>query len=252
MNKNVLKSKLIVAVMLVFGITAFISCEKEEEKALKSNDASSIPELTSKQIEYIGEMHNVYVQRAFDDYFVEKKTKSTNDNDVVLDIIDLISFFEQQPESEGISEDEINKIKEFYYNFRTDENSSLNYSEQLFEYLKSNIEAQYGVDYDDIINPKKTKSFHQNKTKNTLTGVAFSVNKNSEEFWRKFHNNKSLKAEGSATITADTGGAVWGLCLGGAVGSIIAGGVASIIANEVEKGEGGPVFDGHIHTPKDI
>lgn len=30
MNKNVLKSKLIVAVMLVFGITAFISCEKEE------------------------------------------------------------------------------------------------------------------------------------------------------------------------------------------------------------------------------
>jgi len=30
MNKNVLKSKLMIAVLVILGITAFMSCEKEE------------------------------------------------------------------------------------------------------------------------------------------------------------------------------------------------------------------------------
>jgi len=85
-----------------------------------------------------------------------------------------------------------------------------------------------------------------------LAGVAFSVNKNSEIFWNDFHHTKPLKASGSATIAADTGGALWGLFFG-PVGSIIAGGVASIVANEIEHADGNsPVFDGKIHTPKDI
>ena len=138
------------------------------------------------------------------------------------------------------------------YNFKTDETSSLTYSEQLLEYLISNVEAQYGVNYKDIINSTNTKSSLSNKVNNTLTGVAFSVNKNSENFWNGFHHTKSLKASGSATIAADTGGALWGLFFG-SVGSIIAGGVASIVANEIEQADGdSPVFDGKIHTSKDI
>lgn len=248
-----LRNLLIVAVIISFGVIAFISCEKES-KPIQIDEVSSITELTDYQIEYIGKMHNVYVKRAYDNYFAEIKTRSSNDNSLTISIIDLITYFGQQPESEGIKENDIDKIKEFYYNFKTNKSSNLSYSEQLLEYIKINVEEVYGVDYDEIINPVNTRTASESKTLNVLRGVAFSVNKNSEKFWRGFHGDKSIetRAKGGATIAADTAGALWGLLFTPAV-SIIVGGVASIVANEIENAEeSSVVFDGEIHTPKDI
>lgn len=250
------KYRLITVTVVITVITVFIfkSCEKDEKEPLITDVASVVTELSYEQIEYIGKMHNVYIERAYNEYLVKQKTKSTiEEDDVIMDIIDLISFFQQQPESLGINDDEINKIKKFYYDFKTDENSNLSNAEQLINYIKSNVEAQYGIDYDNIINAANTRSLIQNQTINNLTRVASSVNEYSGIFWKDYYGDNITRAAlGSGTIAADTGGALWGLFFG-PVGSIIVGGVASIVANEIENADGNsPVFDGKIHTPKDI
>ena len=48
-----LRNLLIVAVIISFGVIAFISCEKES-KPIQIDEVSSITELTDYQIEYIG------------------------------------------------------------------------------------------------------------------------------------------------------------------------------------------------------
>lgn len=122
------KYRLITVTVVITVITVFIfkSCEKDEKEPLITDVASVVTELSYEQIEYIGNMHNVYIERVYNEYLVKQKTKSTiEEDDVIMDIIDLISFFQQQPESLGINDDEINKIKKFYYDFKTDENSNL-------------------------------------------------------------------------------------------------------------------------------
>jgi len=58
MNKNVLKSKLMIAVLVILGITAFMSCEKEKSNSeIKiENKYSELALLVSNDLENIGQI----------------------------------------------------------------------------------------------------------------------------------------------------------------------------------------------------
>lgn len=105
MFKTSLKSKLMVAVMLIFGITAFMSCEKESAKEV-INDTSKRDAIN------VGIVHNKSLSVVFSDLQELKKTKSS------LSESDYINYTIQSSkdyllENEGISIDEVNEVYDF-------------------------------------------------------------------------------------------------------------------------------------------
>ncbi|MFA8299304.1 MAG: hypothetical protein ACEPOV_04020 [Hyphomicrobiales bacterium] len=247
------RKSIYLSLILMFICGIFMSCEKKETtvKETEVTGIAAIKNMSHKDITKIGKLHNEFVQRAYDKYISVIKSNLSKSDPITIDILDLIDFMVKQPESKGIKKSEIKAIKEFFYNFKTNKSSKASNVDQWVNYLKKNVEIKYGMPYERITRVSAEKEGSNDILAINLSAVAFSVGSNSEEYWRAFHNDNSLRKEGSGTIAADTAGALWGLFFGG-VGSIIVGGVASIVANESNNGGKTVVFDGKIHTPKDI
>jgi len=235
----------IVGLFIAFLFTISLiykSCEEGEEN--KNVESSfDLTTITYEDAKEIGKLHNVFVERAFDYYLGDSKSKGQIDN---LDLIELVDFFSQQPESEGISNQTIEQLKLFFCGFATDEESEIPYEEQFLNYVKDQIEVLYGVSYEDIISNSK-QGVYDSKRFTALNSIAVCVYSSSKSYWTDFYPGKT---PGTGIIAGDTAGAIWGAFFGG-VGSAIVGGIVSMVLNEVENGCGGPVFDGMIHTPKD-
>ncbi len=190
---------------------------------------------------YIGEMHNIFVSRAYNDHIPNVQ----NPDDVLLDIINLIDYFASFSESIGLNEIDLLLIKDFFASFETDSTCSISYLDQFNKYIVLSIEERDSLDYDNIVNGVLIGNVTME-----MMDVATEVTQKSKEFWSTFSNRSEDGS--SAVIAADTGGALWGLFFG-PVGSIISGGVASIIANEMESDDSNfTIKDDKIYTPKDF
>jgi len=203
------KSKLIVAVMLVVGVAAFMSCEKDDSVG----NSMTPQEINNAEI---CKMHNKVITSlkntvslksagnlSMDSYFenylpVIEKTLIENDNERYSNSLNL-------PEYKEVIK-KINKLKSSSTN-----SEFISYTSTFILDLK---EKGYVSDY-------------------FYSELLMLSEKSSDELWNET-NLKSAKAlkPGSSTIIADAIGALWGLPLGG-VGSIIYGAAFSLYENEV-------------------
>jgi len=186
--------------------------------------------------ERVGELHNLFVERAINEYIPKAKiitvaTRAGEEEVIVerLEYAGLIEYLASQPEVQGyVNVSDVKKIMDLYSNFKINNDSSLSYVGQLNEYLKSKIAEIYGVTYDEIMDHSSTRSASYTVERE----YAASVYKASSILWTNHHQYQTRLADNDV-IVADTAGALWG-CFFGPIGSIIAGGVASLVANNVD------------------
>jgi len=185
--------------------------------------------------ERVGELHNLFVERAINEYIPNAKivtvaTKAGGEEVIVerLEYAGLIEYLAMQPEIQKyVNPSDIKKITDLFCNLEINDDSPLSYVGQLNEYLNSKVKEIYGVTYDEIMNHNSTRS-----TSFALEReYAASVYKSSSIFWNSYNQYQTRSADNDVII-ADTIGALWG-CLFGGVGSILAGGMASLVANSV-------------------
>jgi len=162
--------------------------------------------------------------------------------------MDLIDFLVAQPESKGITNEEVEEIKDLFFLFKTDEKSELSYLDQFVEYLYSEIFKAYGATYQEIMIDNIMIDNNMIEVRN----VAISLSIHSEDFWTEHYSwDEENKERGSGVFAADIAGGLWGLLFGPA-GSIIAGGVSSMVADLQKNNSNSAIFDAKFHTPKYI
>ncbi|MDD2563757.1 MAG: hypothetical protein PHU27_06035 [Salinivirgaceae bacterium] len=234
--KNI-KFKLIAVLVLIFGITVFISCIKEDTNFSYENDAIEMIDVQKNTLdpEYIGKMHNEYLDRIYKDFMPNYQPQVGE----LLDINELLEFLFEQPESKSITEEEKNSIRVFFLSFNTKGDGSQTFN-QFSDYLENNVSEIYGASFENILSGNATRGITPE-----LINVHNSIKTHSELYWGSKNNAKVCIS------CLDAAGGVWGFFFGG-VGSFIGGAAASMIGELIVSCDGpAPVFDGVIHTPKD-
>ncbi|CDN30943.1 hypothetical protein BN938_0842 [Mucinivorans hirudinis] len=232
-----MKTLKLISFLLVLSATfVFTSCKKKEELPPRIETAAQIAEL-----------HNILLQKIYTEYLPEVRTKSKNQNDLI--IADVIDFIAAQPQLGDVDKTIILEIKNFFTNFDSRKVTGKTTAEALVEYILQNCDAT------KVATNSNIESLELADLSAFQRDVYNSVIAASTDFWTtsEFTNSKDItKSKGSATILADGVGAAWGLFLGPG-GSAIAATIASLVANEAENGDGSsPVFDGKVYTPKDM
>jgi len=240
------KSKLIVAVMLVVGVAAFMSCEKDDfvgnSMTPQEINNAEICKMHNKVITSLKNTvslksaGNLSMDSYFENYLpVIEKTLIENDNERYSNSLNLQEYKEvikkinklksSSTNSEFISYTstfildlkEKGYVSDYFYSelLMLSEKATLLSNEELIQYLDSDFAANISDE------------------ESNLKELIVSMAKSSDELWNET-NLKSAKAlkPGSSTIIADAIGALWGLPLGG-VGSIIYGAAFSLYENEV-------------------
>ena len=224
------KSKLIVAVMVMFGITAFMSCEKNN---IDKNDLGT----TSKKIDYknFGKYHN----QILDKFYSEKQNKSTlslNDKVELIDsylanVVDSINL----GDFSTIINNQLGQKQLLYKITNTNSDISTGYevvnimlknneiSNAVYTYFNAIISAyeEFPFQFSDLllkIEQIETQVINDNviseKERNNILTVII-ITKSSIEYWS---NNKNLKrgksAKGLPWYTKDAVGAMTGVQTG--------------------------------------
>lgn len=253
-----LKSKLIIAVMVMFGITAFMSCEKEDE----NKNLNSI-ELIPSQFEYVGVEHNKGLEYIYNE--LKKDISSTKTKDELFFNVEkhcnefyahseVIKDYLQ--ESKNISSQQLKTVRANYENHKS-HNSYLDSTianSNLSEVTKSLlVELMAGIDaaviLDDInlitneINNKAINLISDSTeliilftTTNVLSYSCLYWSENLEEWEALFGNsNKSIAKFswgelGKADAVGAVGGGVTGLICGAIFGpgALVVGGVGAL------------------------
>lgn len=242
-NTN-LKSKLIVAVMVLFGIIAFISCEKDE-----SVENSIMPQEIN--IAEICKMHNEVITSLKNTNSLKSAKNLSIDSyfDSVLSLIgNKLAKIDEERYSNSLTLKEYKEIINKTINLKSASSIS-EFSTYSSVFILDLKEKGYVSDYfysellilsgkasylsnDEIIDYLDSDFAKKiSKEESNLKELIVSMAKSSNELW-KGNNLKSVKASGSRTIIADAMGALWGLPFGG-VGSIIYGAAFSLYENEV-------------------
>lgn len=244
MFKTSLKSKLMVALMLIFGITAFMSCEKDAVV----NDIQPNSENNLK--DEIGKYHN----KALDLYYKNNNLKSSeiNYNNVRDEIISSLISYDNKLFNKTLinknavqSEKTLSNLK-ISFSVKSTKTTTDNLLE-IINYLGQNNEISVELsgklksinnsvlegnlnssEILNLVNDLNNDNWNEQDAKyvNAFTQVYNS----SYEYWNNLQNLKSTKADGDAVILADAAGALYGLILG-PVWSIIEGAIFSVLAN---------------------
>lgn len=236
---------------LLFILFTIVACSEvmQGEEANENKQKELTPER-------IGELHNVFLQRAIEEYLptmVRSEITRTGEEIDVWNISGLIDFFACQPEiSLAMEEAVLEEIKELFLGFTPD--GTRQYTQEDFlEYLNERLSELYGVDAKDILyggSFVSTRNSVDSELLNDVRQNALSVYDASCRFWDGYHMVKSrengsikLSSVGSLPETrvnvslVDMAGSAWGTFFGG-IGSLIAGGAASAIAEAIEKNKG--------------
>lgn len=80
-----LKSKLIIAVMLVFGVTAFMNCEQDEKATIETNKTMKVSDFAKS-----GEIHNAFLTNVKNNFEAVKDVKGEKEK------IDIINDFNKK------------------------------------------------------------------------------------------------------------------------------------------------------------
>jgi len=236
-----MKKHSIIAILLIFGITAFISCEKED--TLQTD--TTVSELNSK----IGDYHNI----ALDLYYKENKQKSstTNYKDIRGKIITSLAnydseLFDKAQISEYTlqSEKHLSNVNISFSNYSA--KSTTNNFLELINYLeqKGEISIALSQQLKDINSNLLTTSerlvlvnglndVNWNEQDKKYVNAFTQVYNSSFDYWTNAYKGvlkKSQAAEGDSVILADAVGALYGMLLG-PVMSVIEGALFSVIAN---------------------
>ncbi|MBS3742428.1 MAG: hypothetical protein KGY74_09935 [Candidatus Cloacimonetes bacterium] len=239
-----LKSKLIVAVMVMFGITAFLSCEKEViVNEVPNQDESN---LGNK----IGEYHNI----ALDLYYNNSRLKSSEMSyknvreEIIASLTNYNSelFNDAQINEYALQSEKVLSKLKISFSLKNTKSITDNFLE-LINYLEQNNEISTELTNQlkninsnvlegnlnsseilDLVNDLNNSSWSEQDAK--YVDAFTQVYNSSYEYWTNAKNLKSTKAEGDAVIVADAAGALYGMILG-PVWSIIEGAIFSVIAN---------------------
>ncbi len=228
-----------IAVLLIFGVTAFISCEKEDNLQTKNES-----QLNSK----IGEYHNI----ALDLYYKDNKQRSSKINykDVREKIIaSLINYDSELFDKTQIKEYTLQLEKHLSnmnisfsnYSAKTTTNNFsklINYLEQkdeisliLSQKLK-NINSTFLSASERLVLINGLNDFNWNEQDKKYVSAFTQVYNSSFEYWTNAKKGTFSKsqADGDGVILADAAGALYGMLLG-PISSVIQAALFSVIAN---------------------
>lgn len=208
--------------MLITIFSCSSSYDKEQE------EKELLVEFTP---EVIADLHNVFLQRAFD----KSNLAITKGGDLNQQNTDeIVDFFASQPEVKNkISTDAIDEIKNMFNNFKINENSNINAADQFNNYLDHEIYNLYGIGYIDLMqhNNISTKNTSAEYNIEYLINITSNVYSASSQFWANHYKGIETKAGNTnAVIVGDAGGALWGMFFG-PVGSVICGAASSLFVN---------------------
>jgi hypothetical protein len=234
-----LKVKLILVMVLSMFVLSFTSCEKEETETTIENDYG-VEMNNSRQTTFepddIGQMHNELLDRFYEEFVPNYHPEDS----VILNINELLDFLFKQPEASSLTDEQKSNIRSFYISFKSKGDGSDTFNNFII-YLEDNVGEIYDASYTDILEGNITGDITQE-----VIDVHKSIKSHSELYWSQFNNTRACVS------CADAAAGAWGFFFGG-VGSFVAGATASIIAERVNNYDGPTyVFDGEIHTPKDI
>ncbi|HDQ15739.1 MAG TPA: hypothetical protein ENN45_01620 [Bacteroidetes bacterium] len=232
-----MKNKLFIIIVFLIGFGAIMSCERENYNKFNNNNiVTKDNNKNTLDPEYIGNMHNELLNRYYEEFIQNQNTADS----IILDINELLSFFYEQPEVESLNENVKYEITAFFNSFQSSGDGDETFN-QFSIFLENSVGEIYEASYIDIVEGNITGSITQE-----LIDVHESIKVSSELYWGQHNNTKVCFS------CADAAGGAWGFFFGG-VGSFVAGATASIIAKKINAYDGPTyVFDGKIHTPKDI
>jgi len=239
-----LKSKLKIAVVVMFGITTFMSCNKDAVV----NDIQPNSENNLKN--EIGKYHNT----ALDLYYNNNKLKSSDVNyknvrdEIISSLVNYDNelFNKTQIDKYALQSEKILSNLKISFSLKSTKSITDNLLE-LINYLEQNneISVELSSKLKNINNSVLEGNLNSSEILNLVNDLnnvnwneqdaeyvnAFTqVYNSSYEYWNNPQNLKSTKASGDGVILADAAGALYGLILS-PVWSIIEGAIFSVIAN---------------------
>jgi len=238
-----LKSKILIALMVIFGIAAFMSCEKNKSNSnLPPDDVSNSPLYKS-----IGYWHNVAVKSVYKDLSVKGNVnyKSIREEMIeALNSIDPTTFvLDEMHQNAIISDNILNSNLEsvendtvlivnsetFLSSFDYLLNNNLISSDLYGTLVNLNSMVDNSANEDEFLNEvHKLSSMNWSSSDQIYVNTLIQVVDASYEFWvtNSGYNSKSCTL---CIIWADAAGSLYGSIIGPA-GSIIEGAVFSTIA----------------------
>ncbi len=238
-----LKSKIIYAVILIFGITAFMSCEKKETNSNLPPDDVSYSSLYKS----IGYWHNVAVKSVYKDLAVKGTVnyKSIREgmieelNSIDPSTFDLAEMHQNAITSDNILSAELNRVVNDSVLIVNSETYLLVFAYQLDNDLISSKLYQALVEINSLVDNSANdndflnavhhlSSLNWSSSDQTYVNTLIQVVDASYEFWVT-NGGYSGKSCTLCIIWADAAGAAYGTLIG-PIGSIIEGAVFSSLA----------------------